>query len=352
MFPNLICIYEEPGVSQPDEKKYKHSFIMDYLPGEEFLKAFDSCRYKNLSPSDIDSIIKCQKFIPSDLEIRSFMEQSVMALNDLQKVSLAIVDIKPSNIMYYKGELKFFDMNGSSHSTDKNLYVVSTKFFAAPETKNSHIFGINVPETDIFSLGIIFHMMVGYKSLHRGLSASEAYKKIYPYSYGYTLKMLRNDNCAHIDSPPLFNDIKLGTQNGIAFDLAYKMLNFHTYERITLDEIKKHKYFEGTNWDNLEERFGSQSYMPNLVGVKLTLDINYQNYDKNNFDTIYSFRATNNYQCDDRRKPRPLPVLAIVYISIASVACVSVAAFMIWKKVKHGTLSTKMSVVTTSPITL
>lgn len=60
--------------------------------------------------------------------------------------------------------------------------------------------------------------------------------------------------------------LKLISDDITAKDFILKMLNVHPENRPTIEEVKKHKFFEGLSWTKVKDHMYQPFYIPKLDG--------------------------------------------------------------------------------------
>ena len=142
-------------------------------------------------------------------------------------------DLKPENIMCrnaFSLESVIVDFGLACHA-DEEKYLFTrcgTPGYVAPEIislgDNQHV----EPECDVFSLGVIFHILLTRKALFEGKGYNEVYKK--------------NKEMDFNLQGPLYKDV-----DPQALDLLHKMLIADPKKRITANQALRHPFFEVTN---------------------------------------------------------------------------------------------------------
>jgi len=241
--------------------------IMEYVPGGDMMTM----------------LINKDTF--TEDETRFYIAQTIAALDDIHQLSYIHRDIKPDNLLLcQKGHLKLSDfglctglttkkfstlyktLKGASPTLQKNdmmamsrqermaswrkkrkhvaFSTVGTPDYIAPEVFMQKGYG---KECDYWSVGVImFEMLVGYPPFCSE-TPTETYRKIM--NWKETLQF-----------PP---DAQLSPA---ARDLIERLL-CESSKRIGLnsvDEIKKHPFFKGIDWENL--RKGDGPFKPKLTG--------------------------------------------------------------------------------------
>ena len=183
--------------------------VQEYIPGKELLNYIE--KNDNLSEKDICKIY----------------QQLISGIEYMHEMGIAHRDLKLENILLnHKKDIKIIDF-GLSNSYDKNADELlhsscGSPCYAAPEMiKGIEYRGIN---TDIWSSGIILYLMLCKRFPFDDKNNSELYKKILSGKFN-----IPNN---------LSNEAK---------DLLINLLKVNPQERIKLNEIKNHPWFNLIN---------------------------------------------------------------------------------------------------------
>ena len=240
-------IVELKASFQEDDYLY---LVMEYLPGGDFMN------------------LLIKKDILTEDEARFYTAELILSIESIHKLDCIHRDIKPDNILIDKtGHIKLSDFglakvsdklfenkdqigNYKINSHQKNYSCVGTAYYVAPEVLKKKGYG---QEIDWWSVGVIFfEMLVGYA----------------PFCSKETREV-----CQKVINWKKFLKIPSKTKiSKEAEDLIFKLIN-NPNERLGLkgaDEIKKHPFFKGVDWDNI--RNTKAPFIPKL---------------KNNYDTSY-----------------------------------------------------------------
>lgn len=244
-----IWIVDLKASFQEDDFLY---LIMEYLPGGDLM---------NL-------LIKKDKF--TEEEARFYTAELILAIESIHKFDCIHRDIKPDNILIGKnGHIKLSDFGlakisekifensgeeppqqSSVQRHQKNYSCVGTAYYVAPEVLIKKGYG---QEIDWWSVGVIFfEMLVGYAPFC-SKETSDVCRKIVNWQ-------------SYLRIP---SKIKMSAE---AQDLIKKMIN-NPNERLGkngADEIKKHPFFKGVDWDNIQN-----TKAPFIPELKNDYDISY-----------------------------------------------------------------------------
>ena len=221
-------IVELKASFQEDDYLY---LIMKYLPGGDFMN------------------LLIKKDILTEDEARFYTAELILSIESIHKLDCIHRDIKPDNVLIDKtGHIKLSDFGLAKvsdkifekkeeiedfqpNSHQKNFSCVGTAYYVAPEVLKKKGYG---PEIDWWSVGVIFfEMLVGYAPFCSKETSEVCYKVL---NWKKFLKIP--------------SKVKISEE---AEDLICKLIN-NPNERLGLrgaDEIKKHPFFKGLDWDNI-----------------------------------------------------------------------------------------------------
>ncbi len=196
---------------QTEENLY---LILDFCAGGDLSFYIN---YKNIS-------VQSAKIIIAEL---------ILAIEHLHKNNIIYRDLKPENILIDENNhIKLTDFGLSKTNIFMNN---STKSFCgspaylSPEMLNKN--GVS-KSADIYGIGVVLH---------------EILFKITPFYDNDIQKLYKNIKYNKLYIPNYYNDKDL-------YDLLKQLLNKDPENRITIDEIKQHKFFEDIDWEKLEKK--------------------------------------------------------------------------------------------------
>jgi|JI9StandDraft_2_1071091.scaffolds.fasta_scaffold451327_1 serine/threonine protein kinase len=172
-----------------------------------------------LADGQLHSRINEKMAIFSEEEVKCFLRGMGKALYEIHRYRVMHRDIKPENIML-RGKtglnpvLVDFGLAADVDSDDYMLYRCGTPGYVAPEIISSKKGDKINPECDIFSLGIIFHILLLKRPLFEGKTQEEVYEK--------------NKRCEFNLNTSAYRNV-----DGKAMDLLRRMLKVDPSERIT-----------------------------------------------------------------------------------------------------------------------
>ena len=198
--PNIVKYF---GVFEDDW--YVH-IVMEYLKGYDLYKIITLKKYTGFDEKDMCEII----------------QQLLKALSFIHSQNIIHRDIKPENILFANkrdhSTLKLIDF-GLATYLKKDTKSVGTPFYMAPEM----IDGNSVPQSDIWSVGIIVYLMLTGKYAFEAKPGESLYEKI------------KNNE---IDMQPLI-DSECSEE---AKDFIQKCLKKKYSERMTTSECLEHAW--------------------------------------------------------------------------------------------------------------
>ena len=236
------------------QDKINYYFVMEYLPGGDV--------YTFLSKNNLPK-----------KTIQLIVAETILAVNYLHSIRIIHHDIKPENILIsLKGHFKLSDFglsktlseNGEFETQEahvKNLrdFVEFKKFpnnFGDDEDENKDAVGtLNYMAPELFTDKFPHGSGIDYWAI--GVLIFDLYSYSLPFE-GKTQEETRNNIInLNIDWNKLINDNIKKVYGNIdpAIDLIKKFLKENPADRWgdkNLDEIKKHKFFEGFNWKDIQ----------------------------------------------------------------------------------------------------
>ena len=252
-------IVELKASFQEDDYLY---LVMEYLPGGDLMN------------------LLIKRDILTEDEARFYISELILAIESIHKLDCIHRDIKPDNVLIDQyGHIKLSDFglakisdklydnekinanyylnNEKNNNNDeekmthnKNFSCVGTAYYVAPEVLNKNGY---YKEIDWWSVGVIFYeMLVGYAPFCSKETSEVCYKVL---NWKKFLKIPSKINISEE-----------------AKDLIFKMIS-NSNNRLGkngADEIKKHPFFNGVDWDNI--RNSKPPFVPIL---------------KNEYDTSY-----------------------------------------------------------------
>lgn len=171
-------------------------------------------------------------------DVALVMRGILLALAYMSNKKIIHRDLKPDNLLFKSTEsceIKLADF-GLATRCDASDYLYKrcgTPGFVAPEvikaSNKTHV--PFTPKCDVFSAGVVFHILLTGDPVFMGKTYSEIIVKNKQCKVNFTHPMLR--------------------KNKIAMDLLKKMLEVHPDIRISAEEALKHKFFENIGTKDL-----------------------------------------------------------------------------------------------------
>jgi len=154
--PNIVKYYE----TYEDEDYI--NIVMEYLQGEDLFKLIIAKKEESFTEKDIAQIISCL----------------LRALSYIHGQGIVHRDIKPENILFSKNNnynsLKIIDFGLSTNLKSDSRFRVGSPFYMAPEI----IEGDFSYKSDIWSVGVIFYIMLTGKFPFNGTENEEVFEEI------------------------------------------------------------------------------------------------------------------------------------------------------------------------------
>eukprot|EP01102_Stenamoeba_stenopodia_P009380 TRINITY_DN2760_c0_g1_i1.p1 TRINITY_DN2760_c0_g1~~TRINITY_DN2760_c0_g1_i1.p1 ORF type:complete len:720 (+),score=92.39 TRINITY_DN2760_c0_g1_i1:491-2650(+) len=213
--PFIVKLY---GTFQDQTNLY---FVLEYVPGGELF-----------------TLIRKYKRLPNE-NARFYAAELVLAIEYLHKLSIVHRDLKPENVLIdVSGHIKLADFGFSKHITDRTWTMCGTPEYIAPEIILTKGHGRGV---DWWSLGVLlFEMLAGHPPFY-GDSNYTVFERILQ-------RMLTMPT--HL--------------NPQAKDLIEQLLVREPSKRLGCgeggaEEVKRHPWFHGIDWDGLHRSAVSTS---------------------------------------------------------------------------------------------
>jgi serine/threonine protein kinase len=169
----------------------------------------------------------------SGKHMRFYLEEIVCALSFLHSRNILYGDLKLENVMIDdEGHVRLVDFNMSVLNVTASCKTVrgprGSVFSQAPEQVRGYSYGLKV---DMWALGCVaFEMVFKYHVCKT------------------TLAKLRND--------------EIGSDDLQLLDLLKLLLAANPDTRPTVEEVKKHRYFEGVDWEAVEAKRADVPWVP------------------------------------------------------------------------------------------
>ena len=184
--------------------------ILDYCPG-----------------GDLDFQIQMKIF--EEEEAKFYIAELILAIEYLHSNNILYRDLKPENILINSdGHIKLADFGLAKENTKEGVVksFCGSPSYLSPEMIEKRE---STKASDIYGIGeVLYEMMSGYTPF-----------------YGNNLKNLyTNITKKKLIFPEYFSDK--------AKSLLKKLLEKNPEKRIDIEEIKKHKFFKGIDWNELE----------------------------------------------------------------------------------------------------
>uniref|UniRef100_A0A0B7AUS8 Protein kinase domain-containing protein n=2 Tax=Arion vulgaris TaxID=1028688 RepID=A0A0B7AUS8_9EUPU len=219
--------------------------LMEYVPGGELFSYLRSMGRFSASASNF------------------FASEIIVALDYLHSKTIVYRDLKPENLLLDReGHLKITDFGFAKVVEDRTWTLCGTPEYLAPEIILSK--GHN-KAVDWWSLGVlIYEMLAGYPP----------YYAENPFGIYEKIIAGKTDWPKHIDS--------------VAKDLIKKLLHPDRTRRLGnmkngVEDVKKHKWFKGQNWDDVLAKKLQPPIVPKVAHEGDTT--NFETYDEEDWKT-------------------------------------------------------------------
>lgn len=170
-------------------------------------------------------------------DIRIYLAEIILGLEDLHERNIVYRDLKPENILINSdGHIRLTDFGLSKINQTNLTSFCGTQEYVAPEMVRHEKYGSSV---DIWSLGIIaYEMATGRTPFKR----SNQFK---------TFKAIEQEEVT------INNDMDEALK-----DLILNLLNKDPQQRLTIQQIKAHRFFESINFNKVYKLEVPPSYVP------------------------------------------------------------------------------------------
>ena len=185
----------------------------------------------------------------SEIQIKFFISNLILSLNYIHNENIIHRDVKPENLVFDgRGYLHLTDF-GIARKIKRDKLIIEksgTPGYFAPEVlmkKPQHF------SSDFFSVGVICYELLYGKKPFKGKNKKEIAEKV----------LYKNIKLKSKDLPEGFD------QDSWMPDFINKLLKKNQSERLgynSIEEIKNHPWFEGIDWDVIEEKAVDSQYMP------------------------------------------------------------------------------------------
>jgi protein kinase A len=179
-------------------------------------------------------------------QTRFFAAETVIAFEYLHNLDIVFRDLKPENMLIdHRGHVRITDFGFAKRVEDKTWTMCGTPEYLAPEIIVNKGYGHAV---DWWAVGILTYEMRCGHSPFESRSQMEMFKKITKRDFRF---------------PRDFTEDERSFVDGLLqVDLTRRLGNMHG----GVDDIKKHRYFAGINWDKLYSQTAISPYIPKVSG--------------------------------------------------------------------------------------
>lgn len=202
--------------------------VLEFLPGGELIKR-----------------IRKQVFM-SEADTRFYLAEIVLAVESLHNRGIIYRDLKPENILLdSEGHVKLIDFGFAKKMNDirndRSYTNCGTPGYCAPEVMLANV-GHNY-KADMWSIGILMCEMIGGFTPFENTNEAKNPKSIMEKCRNGKLNLPKN-------------------LLGNARELVRLLLTDDPVSRLDIDEIKKHPFFRGVNWNAISKRSSVPPFVP------------------------------------------------------------------------------------------
>ena len=197
-----------------------------------------SCILSEYAPhGDLFQFVKKFKTNITEKIVRTYFRQLIDGIEYLHSQGVCHLDLKLENILVGEGyQLKVADFDLSYKSGDSKILTKGSRFYRAPELKAAQC--TNGPAADIYAAGIIlFVLRCGGIIPHTEEGVSE---EVDLYS------LLENDPKAFFKEHCMIQEKKSSFFDSNFKELFTSMVKQNPKDRITIEKIKKTKWYKGS----------------------------------------------------------------------------------------------------------
>ena len=167
---------------------------------------------------------------------RLFLAEVILAFEHIHNNGIVYRDLKPENILLDDtGHIKLCDFNLAKAGMTKNKRADSfcgSPLYFSPEMVSNK--GVNY-KCDIYGIGLLMYEIIVGETAYNAFSIKELYEKIKRNQINFNKRKLQGD----------------------AKDLVLKLCAKEPEDRIDLEEVKKHRYFKGIDFNKvLNKEYG------------------------------------------------------------------------------------------------
>ncbi|KAF4655331.1 hypothetical protein FOZ61_007638 [Perkinsus olseni] len=225
-------------------EKLSHPFIVNlFTTFRDDKRLFMLMEYVN--GGELFSHLRKEGRLPNE-EARFYAAEIVLAFQYMHSLDVVYRDLKPENLLIdFEGHIKITDFGFAKVVTDRTWTLCGTPEYLAPEIIQSKGHGKAV---DWWALGIlIFEMLAGYPPFYDDN----------PFGIYQKILLGRIDFPKHFDSK---------AKDLVRHLLARDRVKRYGCLRDGVEDIKRHKWFKGIDWDAAFDRELPAPFIPQVRG--------------------------------------------------------------------------------------